>query len=513
MCALCVLMYIADSARMCGVCAFILSAALERQQLNNLGTKSSCCENRITSDSRAALHVTISMRSNARRTPSPAKERRRLWSPWKGRMAPLVPTSSTGTVVPAAPALTSGGVACLPANAEQACSSSASAEPLDPEPQEQQAQGQPDQSQQSQQRQSELRGPASMVAEVLEWAESSERLQSESWAGSYSSWAESSGEELLATIKSVAASLYNASSPSSPSSPRAPASAGSARAKVVVEGQVVETLVDLDLADTPVVSRAPSSCDSDADDREAMAYGYTADVPAADTAAPHIAASDDASLAVSTPSDSPPASASSSPQRAHAALAMAYGYGADVPPTPEPTRRTLLTAALAAPAVDPPADADAAPAAAPPPGAAPSAAAPSAADAAAAPGAAVASPAAAPPAVPLPLHFQHGFASISMACAPDLLLPRVCCVGHKAAMTDEAMWAFLSSLEQARRVAHSVARNRPHLLAPPRTSYLTPRTWSLHPYPEPEPEPEHEPKLELELEPEPEHGPRCDLSV
>ena len=52
MCALCVLMYIADSARMCGVCAFILSAALERQQLNNLGTKSSCCENRITSDSR-----------------------------------------------------------------------------------------------------------------------------------------------------------------------------------------------------------------------------------------------------------------------------------------------------------------------------------------------------------------------------------------------------------------------------------------------------------------------------
>lgn len=44
MCALCVLMYIADSARMCGVCAFILSAALERQQLNNLGTKSSCCE-------------------------------------------------------------------------------------------------------------------------------------------------------------------------------------------------------------------------------------------------------------------------------------------------------------------------------------------------------------------------------------------------------------------------------------------------------------------------------------
>ena len=41
MCALCVLMYIADSARMCGVCAFILSAALERQQLNNLGTKSS----------------------------------------------------------------------------------------------------------------------------------------------------------------------------------------------------------------------------------------------------------------------------------------------------------------------------------------------------------------------------------------------------------------------------------------------------------------------------------------
>ena len=389
-------------------------------------------------------------------------------------MAPLVPTSSTGTVVPAAPALTSGGVACLPANAEQACSSSASAEPLDPEPQEQQAQGQPDQSQQSQQRQSELRGPASMVAEVLEWAESSERLQSESWAGSYSSWAESSGEELLATIKSVAASLYNASSPSSPSSPRAPASAGSARAKVVVEGQVVETLVDLDLADTPVVSRAPSSCDSDADDREAMAYGYTADVPAADTAAPHIAASDDASLAVSTPSDSPPASASSSPQRAHAALAMAYGYGADVPPTPEPTRRTLLTAALAAPA------------AAPPPGAAPSAAAPSAADAAAAPGAAVASPAAAPPAVPLPLHFQHGFASISMACAPDLLLPRVCCVGHKAAMTDEAMWAFLSSLEQARRVAHSVARNRPHLLAP-RTSHLAPGacTPTLSPSPSP----------------------------
>ena len=411
-------------------------------------------------------------------------------------MAPLVPTSSTGTVVPAAPALTSGGVACLPANAEQACSSSASAEPLDPEPQEQQAQGQPDQSQQSQQRQSELRGPASMVAEVLEWAESSERLQSESWAGSYSSWAESSGEELLATIKSVAASLYNASSPSSPSSPRAPASAGSARAKVVVEGQVVETLVDLDLADTPVVSRAPSSCDSDADDREAMAYGYTADVPAADTAAPHIAASDDASLAVSTPSDSPPASASSSPQRAHAALAMAYGYGADVPPTPEPTRRTLLTAALAAPAVDPPADAAAAPAAAPPPGAAPSAApppgaapsaaAPSAADAAAAPGAAVASPAAAPPAVPLPLHFQHGFASISMACAPDLLLPRVCCVGHKAAMTDEAMWAFLSSLEQARRVAHSVARNRPHLLAP-RTSHLAPGacTPTLSPSPSP----------------------------
>ena len=306
-----------------------------------------------------------------------------------------------------------------------------------------------------------------MVAEVLEWAESSERLESESWAGSYSSWAESSGEELLATIKSVAASLYNASSPSSPCSPRAPASAGSARAKVAVEGQVVETLVDLDLADTPVVSRAPSSCDSDADDREAMAYGYTADVPAADTAAPDIAASDDASLAVSTPSDSPPASASSSPQRAHAALAMAYGYGADVPPTPEPTRRALLTPALAAPTVDPPADAAAAPAAAPPPGAAPSAAAPSAAapsaaDAAAAPGAAAASPAAAPPAVALPLHFEHGFASISMACAPELLLPRVCCVGHKAAMTDEAMWAFLSSLEQARRAMrramHSAAR-------------------------------------------------------
>ena len=352
------------------------------------------------------------MRTNAGSTPTPTKERRRLWSPWKGK-APMVPTSSTGTVVPA---LTSAGVACLPAYVEQACSSSARAEPLDSE---QQAQGQPDQSQQSQQRleqqrQSELRGPSSMVAEVLEWAESSERLESESWAGSYSSWAESSGEELLATIKSVAASLYNASSP------KAPTSAGSARAKAAVEGQAVDMLVDLDLADPPVVSRAPSSCDSDADDREAMAYGYTADVPAADTAAPDIGASDDASLAVSTPPDSPPVSASSSPQRAHAALAMAYGYGADVPPTPEPTRRARLTPALDAPALDPPADSAAAPAAAPaaalPPGAAPSAP-----DAVAAHGAAAAKPAVAaspaPPAEPvaLPLHFQHGFASISMA--------------------------------------------------------------------------------------------------
>ena len=58
-------------------------------------------------------------------------------------------------------------------------------------------QGQPDQSQSSQQpleqqRQSELRGPSSMVAEVLEWAESSERLlESES---SWAAWAESLGE-------------------------------------------------------------------------------------------------------------------------------------------------------------------------------------------------------------------------------------------------------------------------------------------------------------------------------
>ena len=53
------------------------------------------------------------------------------------------------------------------------------------------------------------------TAEELEWAESSERLlESES---SWATWAESSGEELLATIKSFAASLYNASSPSSPS--------------------------------------------------------------------------------------------------------------------------------------------------------------------------------------------------------------------------------------------------------------------------------------------------------
>ena len=474
-----------------------------------------------------ARDATTTMRRSAGSTPSPTKEHRRLWSPWRGK-APLLPTSSTGTVAPAAPALTSGGVACLPADVEQACSASAGAEPLDPEPHEQQAQQQPDQSQQSQQRleqqrRSEVRGPPSsstvaeaqpripptpappsrrchgpqstpgtdhrgdaMVAEVLEWAESSERLlESESWAGSYSSWAETSGEELLATIKSVAASLYNnASSASSPSSPKAPTSAGSARAKVAVEGEAVDMLLDLDLSDTPLVSRAPSSCDSDAGDREAMAYGYssTADVPAADTAAPDIAASDDASPAVSTPPDSPPVSLSSSPQRAHAALAMAYGYGADVPPTPEPPRRARLTPALAAPAVDPPADATAAPAAAAPAAAAvtpaaapPPGAAPSAADAVAAPGAAVASPAAAPPAVALPLHFQHGFASISMATSPELVLPRVCCVGHKAAMTDEAMWAFLSSLEQARRAMHRAMHSaaRIDLRTAPRTLSLS----------------------------------------
>ena len=78
-----------------------------------------------------------------------------------------------------------------------------------------------------------------MVAEVLEWAESSERLlESES---SWAAWAESSGEELLATIKSVAASLYNASSPSSPSSPKPPAPAGSAAEPrgAAVEGEVL----------------------------------------------------------------------------------------------------------------------------------------------------------------------------------------------------------------------------------------------------------------------------------
>ena len=294
-----------------------------------------------------------------------------------------------------------------------------------------------------------------MVAEVLEWAESSERLlESES---SWAAWAESSGEELLATIKSVAASLYNASSPSSPSSPKPPAPAGSAAEPrgAAVEGEVAETLVDLRLSETP------SSCDSDADDREAMAYGYTADVPAAEeSGALQLTASEEASSAVPTPSDSPPTSVWSSPQRAHAnaALAVAYGYGADVPPTPEPPRRALRIPALAAPPVDPEvgpaaADATAAPAAAPAPGAAPAAA-----DADAAPGAAAASAAApsaaaapagvAPPPHFEPLHFEHGFASISVACEAELLLPRVCCVGHKAAMTDEAMWAFLGSLEQ-----------------------------------------------------------------
>jgi hypothetical protein len=278
-----------------------------------------------------------------------------------------------------------------------------------------------------------------MVAEVLEWAESSERLlESES---SWAAWAESSGEELLATIKSVAASLYNASSPSAPSSPKPPAPAGSAAEPkgAAVEGQVAETLVDLRLSETP------SSCDSDADDREALAYGYTADVPAAEEGgAPQLAASEVASSAAPPPSDSPPTSVGSSPQRAraNAALAVAYGYGADVPPTPELPRRAPRTPALAAPPVGPEvcpgppaADATAAPAAAPPPGAAPAAADADAADAApgaaaasaaapsaAAPSAAAAPGAAAPAAHFEPLHYKHGFASISVACEAELLL-------------------------------------------------------------------------------------------
>merc|ERR1740124_624148 len=315
---------------------------------------------------------------------------------------------------------------------EQACSSSAVAEPLYPEQQEQllAATGMLMQMQQAQeleqsQQRIKLRGPSSMVAEVLEWAESSERLlESERWAESYSSWAESSGEELIASIKSVAASLYNAS----PASPSSPTPAGSARARVAVEGELVRS--PMDLADTSSVSRAPSSCDGDASDREAMAYGYTADVPAA-----------------------------------HAALAMAYGYTADVPSTPEPARRNPPTP----PPVAAPAGAAAASTTAP-------GAAPSAADTVAAPGMA-----AAPPAVALPLHFQHGFASISVASEPTLALPRVHCVGHKAAMTDDAMWAFLSSLEQARWAVPPARTDRspPHLA--PRTSHLAPCTSHLAP--------------------------------